>query len=93
MYSYDIRQKKRKGGNKEREVEENERRSTRGLSGYREDKFRSGIGLIHTDVILILLNGFARQADSHICSFPNLLYEHFHCFSGSDGKLTSVTFH
>lgn len=83
--------KKKEGGNKEK-VEENKRKSMRDMSGHREDKFRSRTGLLNAEVIFILLNGLARQSDSYICNFPNLLYEHFHCLSGSDGKLASVTF-
>lgn len=80
--------KKKEGGNKEKDGREREKVNG-GLVRHREDKFRSR--LLNADVIFTF-NGFARQADSYICDFPNLLYERCRCLSGSDGKLASVRF-
>lgn len=73
-------------------MEENKSMPGTNLSGHREDKFRSRTGLLNAEIIFMLLNEFARQADSYSCYFPNLFKEHFHFLSDSGGKLASVTF-
>jgi hypothetical protein len=55
-------------------------------------KFRLKTGQLNAEIVLILLTGLARQTDFFICYFLNLFCVHFHCLSGSDGKLASVTF-